>query len=781
MSEKILLNTLWRFHDGEIETDFPTWKGPLYAQAKHERYLGGPAAVHYPDAPNDFCARAGKLLPRPITLERWENVTLPHDYVIGGTPSRENNEAEGFLRSRPAWYRKHFTLTEEDKGKCLRLYFEGVSDRCEIYLNGTPLYENLSGWTPFEVDITDIARFESENVLAVHILPQIEGWWYGGSGIYRNVWLEKSAHVAIARYGIYVAPRLLGDGKWLLPVQNEVQNASLSTSDFEVKTHIFDPNGNEIVILCATGSAEARETATVKSEATIDAPMLWDLDTPSLYRAMSEVLVNGEIVDTAETTFGFRHAVCDPDRGFLLNGRPVKLKGICGHGDFGLTGKAVPDSIHRYKVKLMKEMGANAYRTAHYPQAEVLMDEFDRRGILVMDETRWFSSSEVCIRQLRTLIRRDRNHPSVIFWSVGNEENVFQDPEGTRIFRTLKCEVSKLDDTRPILVANDKAPMECTVYPDTDVIGLNYNLGAYDPLHEKYPDKAIVSSECCATASTRGWYFDASPAFGRTPAYDRESNLWYRGREETWKFIAAREWLMGGFQWAGFEHRGESEWPRICSQSGAIDLFLLKKDAFYQNMSHWTKEPMIHLLPHWNHAGREGELITVFAYTNCPETELFLNGKSLGRQTLDLPAHGEWKVPFEAGTLEAVGYMDGKAVVTDRRITTKKPTRLALRAENAGDVRAGDMLMVTCYCVDEDGLAVPDAAPTVRFHTNGLGLVVGTGSSCTDHVPVTAAERKMYAGEISVAVSLGNTEGTLRLYADADDLALATLTLEIQK
>ncbi len=777
MSEKINFNTSWRFHDGEIETEFPTRKGPLYAQAKNERYLCGPAAVHYLDFPNDFCAKAGKNLPRTITSERWENVNLPHDYVIAGEPKQENNEAQGFLRSRPAWYRKHFALNEEDKNKHLKLYFEGVSDRCEIYFNGTPLYENLSGWTPFEVDITDLARFDEENVIAVHILPQMEGWWYGGSGIYRNVWLEKSADIAVERYGIYVAPQYIGN-KWLLPVQNEIRNHSLSDYHFETKTHIIDPAGNEIAILCNDGNVKARELATVNAETEIKDPTLWDLETPNLYRAVTEVFVNGEMTDTAETTFGFRHFVCDPDRGFILNDKPVKLQGICGHGDFGLTGKAVPDSIHRYKVKLMKEMGANAYRCAHYPQAEVLMDEFDRAGILVMDETRWFSSSKDCIKQLQTLIRRDRNHPSVVFWSIGNEENIFQDEQGARVFRTLKCEAQKLDNTRPIFAANDKAPMECTVYPDSDVIGLNYNIWAYDPLHEKFPDKAIMSSECCATGSTRGWYFEDSPELGKITAYDRESNSWYRGREETWKFISARKWLMGGFQWIGFEHRGESEWPRICSQSGALDLFLLKKDAFYQNMSHWTKKPMLHLLPHWNHEGREGELITVFAYTNCPETELFLNGKSLGKQTLDLPAHGEWKVPYEAGVLEAVGYLDGKNVVSAFMKTTKKPVKLALRAENADDVHAGDVLMVTCYCVDEDGLRVPNAAPTVRFHTNGLGKVIGTGSSGTDHVSVTSPERKMFAGEISVAVALGK-DGTLRLYAESDDLTMATL--EIQK
>lgn len=784
MSEKILFNKNWRFHDGEIETPPAATKGPVYAQAKNERFRAGPAAIYYSDTPNDFSARAGRLLPRVITHERWSAVELPHDYIISQEPQKENNNALGFFDYHPAWYRKHFTLSEEDKSKRLCLYFEGVTDRCEIYLNGTPVYENVSGFVPFEVDITDLARFDGENVLAVHVIPGApEGWWYGGGGIYRNVWLEKSGELAVERYGIYVAPKALEGDRWLVPVQNEIRNNSFETKAFRTETKIFDTNGTEIATLSAWGEAGARETVTLHTETEMVSPALWDVDSPNLYRAVTTVLVGDEVLDEAETSFGFRTAVCTPDKGFFLNGRPLKLKGVCAHGDFGLMGKVVPDSIHRHKVRMLKEMGANAYRCAHYPQAEYLMDEFDRTGILVMDETRWFSSSEACMEQLRTMIRRDRNHPSVIFWSIGNEENIFLTEQGARIFRSMKCELEKLDSTRPVLVANDKSPLECTVYSDSDVLGVNYNLAAFDPLHEMYPDKPIVSSECCATGSSRGWYYEDSPERGYTTAYDRESNAWYRGREETWKFVAEREWLMGSFQWAAFEHRGEAEWPALCSRSGAIDLFLQKKDAFYQNRSHWSSEPMIHLLPHWNWADRMGEEITVFAYTNCDEAELFLNGESLGRRAIEPYGHGVWSVTYTPGTLEVVGYKNGEKVATDKRVTTKAPYALALRAENADDVKANgkDVLLVTAYCVDENGLEVPDASTFVRFHTNALGRVVATGSDGSDHVPVTAPERRMRAGAISVAVRVGENAGTLRLYADADGLVPTSLSLQITK
>ena len=783
MSEKILFNKGWRFHEGEIETSVPAYKGPVYAQAKNERYLRGPASRFYADVPGDFCARAGRLLPREITHENWVAVNLPHDYVISQELKQDRNNALGFFDYHPAWYRKHFTVSEEDKDKRLVLYFEGVSDRCEIYLNGSPLYENLCGYVPFEVDITDFVRFDQDNVLAVHVMPtfSFEGWWYNGGGIYRNVWLEKSNDIAVERYGVYVAPKRLKNDLWLVPLQYEIRNNAFEEKSFRVETKILAPDGTEVAVCNAVGVASSRSVVSLYDQTEIQSPLLWDIETPNLYSAITSVYDDEELLDVSSTTFGFRTIQFTADKGFFLNGKNVKLKGICGHGDFGLMGKVVPDNIHRYKTKLMKEMGVNAYRTAHYPQAEYFMDELDRAGILVMDETRWFSSSPACLEQLRTLIKRDRNHPSVIFWSIGNEENCFLNDYGLRIFRTMKQEVEKLDKTRPIIVANDKSPLECTIYPESDVLGINYNIGLIDPLHEKYPNKPIVFSECCATGSTRGWYYD--DANGYINAYDRETNMWYRGREETWKFVAEREWFMGEFQWTGLEYRGEAVWPRICSQSGAIDLYLQKKDAFYQNQSHWTSEPMIHLLPHWNWADRMGEEITVFAYTNCDEAELFLNGDSLGKKTIEPYGHGAWSVVYTPGTLEVVGYKNGKQVAYDKQQTTKAPYALALRADNADDVKANgkDVLLYTCYCVDEDGLEVPNASTFVRFHTNALGTIVGTGSDVCDHTSVTLPERRMRAGAITVAVTLGENEGALKLYAEADGLIPTSLTIDIQK
>lgn len=786
MNEKILLSNDWLFHEGEIEPGIPATKAPVYQQAKTERFRNGPASMYYSDNFNDFGSINNIPLPRVITTERWDKVIVPHDYIISQEPKKEGNNALGFFEYHPAWYRKHLKFAPEDEGKRIVLYFEGVTDKCEVYFNGSFMHESRCGYVPFEIDISDFIRFGEDNVLAVHCIPRAadaEGWWYAGGGITRRVWLEKHDTVSVDRYGIYMKPERKNAKSWSLPAEVTLRNDDYEERKIKVKLDIFSPDekpvGGKIVAL----TLPPRDKTVAQIKFVIGTPTLWDVDSPKLYRAVATVITDEGEVDSAETAFGFRTAVFDPNHGFFLNDRHILLKGVCGHGDFGLSGKAVPENIHRVKVKMMKEMGVNAYRCSHYPQDETLMNELDKAGILVMDETRFFSSVPDSIEDLRTLLLRDRNHPSVILWSIGNEESFFITPMGKRIAKAMITEVKKLDD-RPVLVANDKHPIDCTVYEDCDVIGINYNFKnfAYDTVHEKFPDKCILSSECCATGSTRGWYYPDAPEHGYISAYDKATNAWFGGREDTWKQICDREWVAGAFQWIAFEHRGEAEWPRICSQSGAIDLYLARKDAFYQNMSHWTDKPMIHLLPHWNFPGREGEELPVFAYTNCEEAELFLNGESLGRQTLKKYDHGEWNVKYTPGTLTVIGYNGGVEVVRDEKVTSGAPTALKLTLENPEDAKANgkNALVFYCTCLDAEGREVPNAAPFVRFHTNGFGKVSATGSDISDHNPVTLPDRKMRAGCATVLVTVGAKPGELRLYADADGLATASYTIELQ-
>lgn len=769
MREVINLNNNWRFHQGDLPVERPTDKGPVYSQSKTQRKLQGPASYYYFDKVDAFGGDGKEL-----RSEGWKFVNLPHDYIIGGEISKENNNTTGFLKYENAWYRRHFELTEADKDKRITILFEGVATHATVYLNGCLMKHNFCGYTPFEVDITDNVYFDKENVLAVYVnTEEYEGWWYQGGGIYRDVKLIKTDRVAIDLYGVYAKPVKLDDNKWNVEFETTIINENYYNAKnkrITAKSELIDKNGNVVALATANTIIASKTKAVVKASAIVENPAIWDIDDPNLYTVRT-TLINGKSeIDQTEVKIGFRTFFCDPNKGFFLNGRHVKIQGVCAHQDFGLTGLAVPDNIHRHKVMLLKEMGANGYRCSHYAHPNAVMDALDEFGFIVMAETRWFESTTEGKEQLITLIKRDRNHPSIFFWSTGNEEPYHKTEVGRRINKTLYALTKQLDDQRMVMSAVSNDPGNATVYENQDVIGVNYNLRAYDGLHEKFPDKAIFASECCATSSTRGFYFENSPQQGYMTAYDMDTNNWWMGREVTWRFLMEREYVMGGYQWIAFEHRGETYWPRICSQAGAIDLYLQKKDAFYQNKSHWTTAPMVHLLPHWNWNGFEGKEIMVYAYTNCEEVELFLNGKSLGAQKMSAIDHGKWFVPYEKGELKVVAKNGGKIVAEDSAKTTGKPVALKLRYENKEELKVGDIALFTCYCVDSEGNEVPDASAFVNFACNGSGAIVGTGSDVCDHVPPTVPSRQMRAGRISIAVKVTSTENKLALYAYGDNL-----------
>ena len=776
MRERINYDEGWLFHRGDLDYPLPAYKGVAYMGAKTERYHLGPAAKDY------FAAVDPYTTEREHKSEKWEKVDLPHDYIIEGLPDKKYNPAWGFLPYENAWYIKKFTLDKADKSKRLTLFFEGVAVHATVYLNGCLMKHNFCGYTSFEVDITDYAEFERENTLAVYVnTDEHEGWWYEGGGIYRSVWLEKTELVSVERWGVFVKPEHQPDDSWLVPINVEIRNDGAKQKRVKTVVTIVDQNGNDVISAEKTVSAAAGEITEVKLNESLANVKLWSPDELNLYRAVTKLYVGESEIDEYVTRFGFRYYVLDPDKGMFINGRHYKIKGVCGHADCGLTGKAVPDNIHRHKVRLMKEMGANGYRTSHYMQAEALMDALDENGFIVMDETRWFESTDEGREQLRALVRRDRNRPSVFFWSVGNEEPFHATEKGRRICCSLISLVRKLDDSRTIMSAVSFTPEKATVYDELDAIGINYNWSTYEGLHRKYPDKAVFASECCATGTTRGWYFGDDAVRGYLPAYDRDSSADFKGREFTWKFLDGNDWLLGGYQWIAFEHRGEAVWPRVCSQSGAIDLFMQKKDAFYQNKSHWTSEPMVHLLPHWNFEGFEGMPIKVVAYTNCDEVELFHNGKLQGRRKLEKYGHGEWEVPYAPGYIEAVAYIGGKEAARDKRVTAGKPYRLMLELQNP-DVKANgkDIAIFDCYVVDENGIEVPDCSAVVNFLAEGAGRVYSTGSDVSDHGSLFSPTRKMRAGRIGVAVKTGKTSGALRLIATADGLLPAVYTVEIQ-
>lgn len=765
------MNSRWLFCEGDLKVPRPFNKGPVYAQTKTERKLQGPAAYNYFDNPEGWGAEN-----REVISIGWHWIDLPHDFIINKTPDKKQNNTTGFFEYTNGWYRKHFKLEEADKDKRISIIFDGVATNATVYLNGCLMKHNYCGYTSFEVDITDNAYFgEKENVLAVYVnTEEYEGWWYQGGGIYRDVWLKKTDRVCVDLYGVYAKPEKLSDNSWKVDFETTIRNENYDgrAKRITAKSTIKDKDGNIVALTSGNVLVGAKEIAVAKYTAFVENPALWDIDQPNLYTVETVLIKNGEECDCVTDRIGFRTAYCDPEKGFFLNGRNVKIKGVCAHQDFGLTGLAVPDNILKYKIQVIKEMGANGYRCSHYPHPAATMDALDEMGFIVMDECRWMESTDEGIQQMEMVMKRDRNRPSVFFWSLGNEEPHHKTEVGMRINKSMYRRAKQLDNQRYIMAAVSNAD-GCKIFDCLDVIGINYNLRLYDDIHKKHPDRAIFASECCATSTTRGYYYDGinvANSQGYVDSIDHDTNYWFMGRENTWKFITEREWVMGEYQWIAFEHRGETYWPRLCSQAGAIDLYMQKKDAYYQNMSHWTVKPMVHLMPHWNWCGMEGEPIKVAAYTNCDALELFLNGKSLGKKEIELYGHGEWTVNFEAGELKVIAFKNGEKVAEDIKHTSGKPYALKLKPENNNAEKAGDIALFTCYVVDENGKVVPDAAPFVHFYTNQKGIIVGTGSDVSDHNPVDIPNRQMRMGTISVAVKLTDVEEELKLYAESDGL-----------
>jgi len=773
MRREILLNENWRFHKGDIQVCRPADKGPVYIQSKVERKKIGPAAYHYHDKPDEF-STSGE-----IKSEGWVFCQLPHDYIIDQDNDQSQNNAHGYFRYDNAWYRKRFALPAGCENKRILLRFDGIAGNATIYLNGCLLHHNYSAYNTFELDISDLAYRDRDNILAVYVNTQeFEGWWYQGGGIYRDVHLVITDPVAIDLWGVYAPSHKIGEDLWQIDFETTVVNTDYTNQAVTAESCVLNAAGECVATAVGSGCIPMRDKGTIHYHCTVHAPLLWDCDTPNLYTVKTVLKRDGEEIDENFTRIGFRTVEISVESGLLLNGKKTIIKGVCAHQDFGITGLAVPDNIAKYKMQLIKEMGANGYRTSHYQQTQAYLDACDELGFLVMDEARWFESTQEGLQQLESLLKRDRNRPSVIFWSTSNEEPSHVTDVGRRLHKAIAAHIRKFDLFRPITAAVDKTPERCQIYDDCDVIGINYNLNIYDDVHAMRPDKPVFASECCATGTTRDWHFP-SEAGGRIRDKDTDTNSWFLGREKTWKFLMERPYVIGGYQWAAVEHRGEAVWPAVCSKSGALDLFLQKKGAFYQNKSHWTKEPMVHIVPHWNFKGMEGQQILVTVYTNCDELELLLNGESLGRKPIEKYGHGEWDVPYIPGTLEAKGYRAGILVASHVRTTTGRPEALRLTLDNSCTANGRDVALFTCECLDQNGNPVPDAGEFVHFSAEAPAKILGTGSDHCDHNNVTLPQRKMYMGKIRIAVKPVKGQTGITLAAISDHCGCTSIHVEL--
>ncbi|MDB5327139.1 MAG: hypothetical protein JWM57_2708, partial [Phycisphaerales bacterium] len=654
-SRQILrLDDHWRFHRGDVPAPLANKHLAAY-MANKAGWARGAARGNFDDSD-------------------WRVVTIPHDWSLDGPFDLANHVNSGFLPRGIGWYRRTFALDEADRGKTLSLRFDGIASHATVYLNGHLLARSFNGYLPIDVDFTDVATYGDElNVIAVRVdATPMEGWWYEGAGIYRHVWLTKRPRLGIVdrTFNITVKRVALTEATWQVVGAVSIATGGNAAS-LSVRWTLID---------CAGQTVSAQESflfdvhhrlqSTAKG-LTVIAPKRWDLDSPTLYRLRCELLRDGSLIDECSQQIGFRTVRFDADEGFFLNDRRVLLKGTCNHQDHAGLGVALPDSIHRFRIQRLKDMGCNAYRVGHHPPAPELLDACDELGMLVMDENRTFGSSPEHLSQLSAMVRRDFNHPSVVLWSICNEESIQGTPVAKNIADTMAREVKRLDDSRPVTAAISGGILNDNAMSETiDVMSINYSFATLDPFHAKWPNKPVLSSETGCTLSTRGVYKTDASKF-QFASYDDDHERWGSSAREAWRQIRSRPWMAGMFVWTGFDYRGEPsphEWPSVTSHWGLLDLCGFEKDAFWRHKAYFTDAPMLYLAPHWN--STQGEVVRVQTLTNCDAVELFLNGQSLGRKAVDPIEMAEWQVPFDPGELRGVGYRSGVEVAAAVREST---------------------------------------------------------------------------------------------------------------
>lgn len=671
----------------------------------------------------------------------WRQLDLPHDWAVEAPFAGNAGHSHGYKaigRGFPdrsiGWYRKTFTIPATDLGRRISVEFDGVHRDSVMWVNGFYLGRQPSGSTSFRYDLTDYLNYGGKNVIAVRADVTLEeGWYYEGAGIYRHVWLTKTAPLHVGHWGTFVSTEVSEDFSAAeVTARTTVTNAGATQATFALAQTVLAADGRVVATAQLTGLAlPAGESREIPQVLSVAQPQLWSLESPALHRLVTVIRAGDMEVDRYETSFGIRTVRFDPDHGFFLNGKHVLLKGTNNHQDHAGVGVALPDALQEFRLRRLKEMGNNAYRTAHQPPTPELLDACDRLGMLVVDEGRLMGPSPEQLGQLEALIRRDRNHPSVIIWSVGNEEWAIEGNEkGARITASMQAFAKRLDPTRRTTVAISGG-WGVGSSTTADVMGYNYfTHGSTDDQHAKFPQQPSFGSEETTAQCTRGVYFtDAARAH---QAHDPDHKGDSGGNcIMGWKHFAARPYLAGLFFWTGFDYRGESNpygFPAISSQYGLMDTCGFPKDSFHYLRAWWTDEPVLHVYPHWNWAGREGQEITVGSYTNHEAVELFLNGRSLGRKDVPRNDRVEWKVAYEPGVLEARGYRGGQVVQTTRVETTGSPVRLVLTPDRTTINADGeDVAVFTVAAQDAQGRGVPTAGNLVNFDVSG-GRIIGVGN-----------------------------------------------------
>jgi len=714
---------------------------------------------------------------------KWRDLNLPHDWAVElPFVHDEEQNSHGYKplgRRYPetsvGWYRRTFDIPKEDSGRRITIEFDGAFRSALVFLNGYFIGRNDNGYAPFHFDVSDFLNYGAKNFLVVRMDASFgDGWFYEGAGIYRHVWLTKTDALHLGHWDSTVRTSVKG-GAATLNLGTVVQNEGTQAENCRVHWKILDASGKVVATAdSAPRLVEAGGSAPLTATANVSSPALWSPETPNLYSALVTVEAQSPRIallacDAERITFGIRDLKWDADKGFFLNGKPVKLKGTCNHHDHAGVGAALPDRLQWYRVGVLKDMGGNAVRTSHNMPTPEWVEACDRLGMMMMCETRLMSANPEGMAQLETMVKRYRNSPSIILWSMGNEEwtMMFQ-PQGPRVIDDMIARTHELDPTRMCTAAINTAFQ--TPFPgQLDVMGFNYNLKEHDSYHAKHPKQPSVGSETASTVSTRGVY-STDKLRNWVSAYDLNHTDWSQLAEEWWKFYAAREWLSGGFAWTGFDYRGEPTpygWPSINSQFGIVDMCGFPKDNFYYYKSWWGAEPVLHLFPHWDWAGREGEPISVWVHSNLDSVELFVNGKSQGSKNVQPLTHLEWSVKYEPGVLEARGTKNGKVVLTEKRETTGDPMAIRLTTDRTEINADGeDVAVLKVEVLDKEGRALPTAHNMISFKVTGEGALIGVGNgdpNCQESDKDT--KRSLFNGLAQVIVQASRTPGAITVEA----------------
>jgi beta-galactosidase len=746
----------------------------------------------------------------------WRNLNLPHDWSIELPFDKDSpvGNGGGALSGGIGWYRKTFTLPASAKDKLVSIIFDGVYRNSEVWINGHYLGKRPYGYSSFQYELTPYLLYGTQkNIIAVKAdnSQQPNSRWYSGSGIYRNVWLVTTDRVHINNWGIFITTPSVNSAMATINIQTTIKNTE-NAGTFLVKNSIYDRANKQVAMV----STDKISSGINEMALTVANPHLWSIENPYLYKIVTQIISKGKIIDETTTSFGIRYFKFDMDKGFLLNDKPVKILGVCDHHDLGCLGTAINKTALRRQLTILKEMGCNGIRTSHNPPAPELLDLCDEMGFIVMDEAfdMWKKEKtkydyhldwdEWHKKDLEDQVIRDRNHPSIFIWSIGNEivEQWGKDSSGIFIARELAAIVHSLDMTRPITSAcNSPYPNNPLIKSGAlDLIGYNYDHKDYPAFHERFPGKKFIATETVSALETRGHYDMPSDSIRRWPkrwdlpfengnpdttcsAYDNCSAPWGSTHEETWKVLKKYDFLSGMYIWTGFDYIGEPTpypWPARSSYFGIIDLAGFPKDVYYMYQSEWTNKTVLHLFPHWNWT--KGDTVDVWAYYNhADEVELFLNGKSLGikRKTGD-DLHVWWRVKYEPGTLKAISRKDGKTVLTQEIKTAGKPAKIVLTADRKNIKADGsDLSFITATIKDANSNTVPDANNRIHFEISGSGFIAGTDNgSETDLTSFKSGQRKAFNGLCLAVIQSKQKAGTITLKATADGLPPAMITIE---